>query len=353
MRVGAYTDYPYRDFEGELSADRAFAIFLNQLGRSLGGLTLLGRLDPAAPGLRHPINPDLKFVPLPFYETLARPREVLAAAGGSLKRFWHALAELDCVWIMGPHPIAIAFVVLARIRGRRVVLGVRQDWVAYVRHRHPKSPSLRAAAYVLEWAFRTIGRFVGVVVVGPDLADRYRHSRRILDIAVSLVDDSDLTAPEQAERKPYDGELTLLTVGRLDAEKNPLLVADIFAGLRKRDPRWRLIVCGEGPLENALAERLRELGIAEHAELRGYVAFGPELMEVYRSSHAFLHVSWTEGFPQVLLEAFAAGIPVVATDVGGVRAAVGEVVRLVPPGDAEAAIGELQGLAERRACGRS
>ena len=37
----------------------------------------------------------------------------------------------------------------------------------------------------------------------------------------------------------------------------------------------------------------------------------------------------------------------VATDVGGVRAAVGEVVRLVPPGDAEAAIGELQGLAER------
>ena len=126
-----------------------------------------------------------------------------------------------------------------------------------------------------------------------------------------------------------------------------MLVADIFAGLRKRDPRWRLIVCGEGPLENALAERLRELGIAEHAELRGYVAFGPELMEVYRSSHAFLHVSWTEGFPQVLLEAFAAGIPVVATDVGGVRAAVGEVVRLVPPGDAEAAIGELHELAEQ------
>ena len=105
-----------------------------------------------------------------------------------------------------------------------------------------------------------------------------------------------------------------------------------------------------GPAGDAPAERLRELGIAEHAELRGYVAFGPELMEVYRSSHAFLHVSWTEGFPQVLLEAFAAGIPVVATDVGGVRAAVGEVVRLVPPGDAEAAIGELQGLAERCAC---
>jgi glycosyltransferase involved in cell wall biosynthesis len=43
----------------------------------------------------------------------------------------------------------------------------------------------------------------------------------------------------------------------------------------------------------------------------------------YRSSHFLLHTSWTEGLPKVLIEAFAAVLPVVATDVGGIREAVG------------------------------
>jgi glycosyltransferase involved in cell wall biosynthesis len=49
--------------------------------------------------------------------------------------------------------------------------------------------------------------------------------------------------------------------------------------------------------------------------------------------------------PQVLVEAFAAGVPVVATDVGGIRDAVGEAARLVPPGDAPAAAAELEAIA--------
>ena len=67
--------------------------------------------------------------------------------------------------------------------------------------------------------------------------------------------------------------------------------------------------------------------------------------DLYRDSHALLHVSWTEGLPQVLLEAFAAGLPMVATDVGGIREAVGDAVLLVPPGDPEAAAEALDRLA--------
>ena len=65
--------------------------------------------------------------------------------------------------------------------------------------------------------------------------------------------------------------------------------------------------------------------------------FGAALDEIYRSSHVLLHVSWTEGLPQVLLEGFAAATPVVATDVGGVGGAVGEAALLVAPGDAPGA----------------
>jgi glycosyltransferase involved in cell wall biosynthesis len=176
-----------------------------------------------------------------------------------------------------------------------------------------------------------------VVVVGPDLAENYRRAVRVLPIAVSLVGERDLVDPGEAlAGKSWDGEpLVALSVGRIEREKNPLLLADVLAALRERDPRWRLVVCGEGPMEDELRARLSELGVAEHCELRGYVPIDGELPQLYRSSHALLHVSWTEGVPQVLFEAFAAGLPVVATAVGGVADAAGDAALLVPAGEAD------------------
>ena len=71
-----------------------------------------------------------------------------------------------------------------------------------------------------------------------------------------------------------------------------------------------------------------------------FVATCRSMASFRRSTHSsdvFLHVSWTEGVPQVLFEAFAAGLPVVATDVGGVAQAVDGAALLVAPGDALAA----------------
>jgi glycosyltransferase involved in cell wall biosynthesis len=128
-------------------------------------------------------------------------------------------------------------------------------------------------------------------------------------------------------------------VGRIEPEKNPLLLADVLQLLRERDARWRLEVIGEGRDRSALERRAEELGVVDSLELTGYVEAGEPLWQRYRSSHAFLHVSLTEGVPSVLFEAQAAGLPVVATDVGGVRTIVehGRTGLLVPPRDAPAA----------------
>ena len=98
-------------------------------------------------------------------------------------------------------------------------------------------------------------------------------------------------------------------------------------------------------MEGELRDRLRRLGVENRAELLGYLPIHGGLMERYRSVNAFLHVSWTEGMPQVLLEAFAAGTPVVATAVGGVPEAAGDAALLIPPGDAEAAAAALARIA--------
>jgi glycosyltransferase involved in cell wall biosynthesis len=346
MRLAVYTDYTYHEKGGELYAGRAFALFVARLANRCERLIVLGRLDPDDRIAHYPIGAQVDFVALPFYTSLNHPREAIRAVRGSIKAFRETLDDVDVVWLLGPHPLAIVFARIARRRGKRVVLGVRQDSLEYMRTRHPGKPHFLAVARLLEARFRALSRRMPVVAVGPVVARRYAQAAAVLEIAVSLVGDADLVSADDALARDYGGELTALSVGRLETEKNPLLLADVLAEVNRDAARWRLVVCGEGAMETALAARLAELGLADRSELRGYVPFGEQLTTLYRSSHALLHVSWTEGLPQVLLEAFAAGLPVVATDVGGIREAVGDAAMLVAPGDAAAAARALGRITE-------
>jgi glycosyltransferase involved in cell wall biosynthesis len=216
-----------------------------------------------------------------------------------------------------------------------------------VRTRHPGKRAVHLAGDLLEGSYRLMARAgAPTVVVGPDIAANFAGARRLLPISVSLVRDSDIVDPGEAAGRAWNAERTVLSVGRLETEKNPLLLADVLARLTQdhRDG-WRMLICGEGPMEDELRDRLRELGVAERAELLGYLPIHGGLMDRYRSVNAFLHVSWTEGMPQVLLEAFAAGTPIVATAVGGVPEAAGDAALLIPPGDPDAAAQALGRLA--------
>jgi glycosyltransferase involved in cell wall biosynthesis len=344
VRLVVYTDYLYRERGGEVFGERAFVRFLGALGRELGGLRLLGRLDRGPGPAHYRLDEAIEFVALPHYARLTQVGPVLRSVPGTIGTMWRALDDAEAVLSLGPYPHAILLALMALLRRRRLVLGVRQDFPAYVRHRHPRRRLLQIAANLLEACWRGIAWRVPVIAVGPDLAARYRRSQRVLDAAVSLIGAADVEAGARAANRAYDTQcLQLLTVGRIDAEKNPLLLPEVLELLREREPRWRLIVCGEGDLSDDLAARVAELGLADHCEVRGYVPLDGGLLDLYRESHAFLHVSHTEGFPQVLIEAYASGLPSVATAVGGVRA-LGDCSLLVPPDDAGAAAGAVQRL---------
>jgi glycosyltransferase involved in cell wall biosynthesis len=345
MRLGAYTDYPYHQVDGHVYAERAFALFLSRLAEEVERLVVIGRLDPRPQRARYRLAGEADFVPLPFYRRLSEPLPAIRGMAGSLISFWRTLTQIDVVWLLGPHPLIFAFAAMALLRRKRVVLGVRQSFPDYVRTRHPGRRIAHAAASLLEHGFRLLARVCDVIAVGPAIAHDYRHARRLLEIAVSLVHDEDLIDPASVRSRDYGARIDVLSVGRLDAEKNPLLLADVLSRLRREDPRWRLIVCGEGALQGQLEQRLQELGVADHAELRGYVALDDGLLDLYQGSHALLHVSWTEGLPQIVFEAFAAALPVAATDVGGIADAVGGAARLFPPGDADAAASALRAIA--------
>jgi glycosyltransferase involved in cell wall biosynthesis len=126
-----------------------------------------------------------------------------------------------------------------------------------------------------------MARRAPTVVVGPELAQNFRRARRLLPISVSLVRDSDIVDADAAAARPWNGEHSVLSVGRLETEKNPLLLADVLARLDGRAQAagsaggaapasaWKLLICGEGPLEGELRERLRRLGVEDRSELLG------------------------------------------------------------------------------------
>lgn len=347
MRLGVYSDLVYR-FDGErYSTDLSFVRFPTSLPPRVEEVVVLGRLDPA-PG-RAPYElprEGVRFVPLPYYPSVFHVRAFVRAIPRSVAAFAAELPRLDAVWLFGPHPLSVAFALAARRRGVPVVLGVRQHYPAYIGARLPSRAWAwaRPAAWALELFWRLLARRLPTIAVGEALAAAYRGGRApVLATGLSLVRADDILPLEEALARTWEGPLRVLAVGRLDPEKNPLLLLDVLAGLRQRSESWRLAVAGTGPLLPEVRRRAASLGLSDSVEFLGWLG-ETELRSEYRRSHAFLHVSLTEGLPQVLFEAQAAGLPIVATDVGGVRAALGGAALLVPPRDAGAAVEALERL---------
>lgn len=328
------------------AADFPFLTFAFEVGSKFDSTLLFGRTRAASDSDARLLLPHgAGLVQLPHYESLLRLDQVLRATPGTAIAFWRGLSRVDAVWIFGPHPFAILLAALALLRRKQVVLGVRQDTLAYFRARLPNARWKPALLAVHTWnaVFRGLARLLKTTVVGAELSRTYGGERSsLLTMTVSLVRDDDVVQHPRA--RDWAGRIELFTAGRIELEKNPLLLLEALAKLEQEHPgRYRLAWAGTGPLEDAVRQRARELGVSERIELLGFVPFGPTLLERYRRAHAFVHVSLTEGVPAVLIEAFASGTPVVATAVGGVPAALdhGRAGLLVPPGDVDALVAAL------------
>jgi glycosyltransferase involved in cell wall biosynthesis len=312
------------------------------VGDRFDGVVLFGRTVRGEKRADYVPVGSVDLVELPHYESLRDLPTVLRATSGTIRAFWEGLARVDTIWIYGPHPFSLFLVGMALARRRRIVLGVRQDTVPYYRGRLPSArwtPFLLAARG-LDAAYRLLSRSLKTTVVGPQIARRYGLERRtVLPMTVSLIRAGDVV-PEAASRD-WSGTVELLSVGRLEPEKNPFLLVDALARLERGRPgRYRLTWLGQGRLRDAVLTHAKEMGVAHALDLRGFVAFGPDLLDFYRSAHLFVHVSLTEGVPQVLIEALASGTPIVATDVGSVAATLdhGRAGMLIPPQDPAALV---------------
>jgi len=105
-------------------------------------------------------------------------------------------------------------------------------------------------------------------------------------------------------------------VGRLSIEKGVDRAVEVFARVHRDDPRTELHIVGDGPERARLEAHVRELGLAHVVRFFGWRR---DAREHYAAFDLLLLPSRTEGLPNVVLEAMACGVPVVAAEVGGVR----------------------------------
>ncbi|WP_461482059.1 glycosyltransferase [Porticoccus sp.] len=122
-------------------------------------------------------------------------------------------------------------------------------------------------------------------------------------------------------------------VGRLHPDKDQRTLITAFANGLPNMPDARLVIVGEGRLRPALEEQIKQLGLAQRVVLTGKV---PEAYRYFRAFDVFALSSDFEPFGMVLLEAMAAGVPVISSDCGGAPEVLGEAGILFPVADVSA-----------------
>jgi glycosyltransferase involved in cell wall biosynthesis len=124
-----------------------------------------------------------------------------------------------------------------------------------------------------------------------------------------------------------DGEWRFVQAGRLIEKKGLPVTLRAFSTFLNQYPGATLTIAGEGPLLSELQKLARDLKVADRVSFTGFVS-QEQLREIYYRSHIFLHPSQTgrdgnqEGIPNSMLEAMATGLPVFATEHGGIPEAI-------------------------------
>jgi glycosyltransferase involved in cell wall biosynthesis len=226
------------------------------------------------------------------------------------------------------------------------VLGRLAAWLAGVPVRVYTVHGWSFAAYdgvagrVYLWLERLMRPLTTAVVCVSEATRRQGIAARACDDARTVVIHNAVEVGSIGARVESAGTPRIVSIGRLAFPKD---FVTLLAALARVDADYRVSLLGDGPDASEVAATVKARGLSNRVELLGAQGTVAQLLA---RSDVFVLSSRSEGFPVSILEAMAAGLPVVATDVGGVAEAVvdGETGILVPAANPQAFAGALERL---------
>jgi len=208
------------------------------------------------------------------------------------------------------------------------------------------------------WSFQAVEGWKRDFYVGLE-----RLASRFCDVTITVSEEEALEATEagvvdpgrirvipnglsagEFEAAPSGArDIPFITVGRLEEQKGYSYLLEAMAELAYHEPGVRLSIVGDGSLRRDLEKQAASLGLRDVVRFEGERA---DVRPFLRRSRVFVLSSLWEGLPYTIIEAMAARLPVVSTDVGGCRELVidGETGRLVPARDPAALAAAMRAL---------
>jgi glycosyltransferase involved in cell wall biosynthesis/predicted metal-dependent phosphoesterase TrpH len=245
-------------------------------------------------------------VEIPFYAGLNIGVPSLFSLGEALSE-----GQFDLIHLCSPGPSGIAAAILGKVMRLPVIASYHTDLVSYAEVRAADDERVANGMKMVLAGF--YGNAHHVVTPSPQ-SDEVMKGIGIQAERMGRWDrgvDLKRFSPERRRDDLLPGEISVLYAGRLTNEKGVSLLADAFLAAHEKDPRLHLCLAGGGPEEEALRQRL-----GDKATFLGWLR-GDVLAEAYASADAFLFASRTDTFGQVILEAQASGLPVVAVAENG------------------------------------
>ena len=217
--------------------------------------------------------------------------------------------------------------VLGRLAGRSI--GIPVIFTAHGWAFTPGVPRLRAAVY--QRIERMAGGLASRIITVSDfdrklaLAGGIATEKQIVTVHNGMPD-----IPAERRADPGRSPVRLVMVARFEGQKDHRTLLHALGGLRQH--RWELDLIGDGPLKPEIAALADSLGLGDRVRFLGQVL---DVEARLAEAQAFLLISNWEGFPRSILEAMRAGLPVVASAVGGIEESVhdGECGFVVQRGD--------------------